>query len=612
MAGGGIMIGGQRFVLVPEQNVIRVRDRSEAKRIVRRLIDTQQVRGPDTSPEAQEIVEALIWGSMVLVREPSVPRLVDSQRAIPLSELAGSLSPEGAPPFEGAPGRAFISISLEEEDGPAVAGERYIIVPASGEDLHGDLDDAGEARHDGIAKGSASVSFPDRDRADWYKLGEVPYRGEGRLDVMLVSEDGRPAVAGAYEYFGDGTLVTQGPVKGGGRAYADVDPPPPEEFQLRASELRWWMPEAGLDPVDPKTVDGTFVCEFEDLLFNLNSPVMLPSIREDPHAPEPQDRITGLAVIATVLEFAEVNERQILVVGHTDTSGGRDFNMTLSGDRAATVLAVLRNDKSAWADVVTAKSYKVDWKSILKWVHDTFGWPCDPGPINEKNTGQARAARDAFRARAKGELGVEIPAGEQNRGDWEAYFDLYQRGLADLLGVEAEELATKVDELVYTEPASLACGELWPREQPGRDSFVSAANRRVELWLFESHEVPALEAEPPGVELYGPTTKLRPRFMTLRPRADRFGYELTVLGADEEPLAGATVRLSQDGIEFQVSTTDSIGRVFVEPPQAGEVAMTIDGHLVAGGPGTVEDAKELLGDDVQMERESESEPERVC
>jgi len=51
-----------------------------------------------------------------------------------------------------------------------------------------------------------------------------------------------------------------------------------------------------------------------------------------------QDQITGLAVMATVVRFnRKFPEKQLLVAGHTDTSGGADYNQTLSENRAETV-----------------------------------------------------------------------------------------------------------------------------------------------------------------------------------------------------------------------------------------------------------------------------------
>lgn len=63
--------------------------------------------------------------------------------------------------------RDWIEIKLVDEEGNAVAGERYLIVTPDGRECRGYTDSLGLARLTRIPSGQCEVSFPDLDMKAW-------------------------------------------------------------------------------------------------------------------------------------------------------------------------------------------------------------------------------------------------------------------------------------------------------------------------------------------------------------------------------------------------------------------------------------------------------------
>jgi hypothetical protein len=96
--------------------------------------------------------------------------------------------------------------------------------------------------------------------------------------------------------------------------------------------------------IEPRTIS---VLQIEDVLFNLNSAILLPSNPADrtsikqisnnsglqltQEIQTSQNLITGIGVIYSVYKFLEAHpEKEIIVAGHTDTSGEIKYNFQLS------------------------------------------------------------------------------------------------------------------------------------------------------------------------------------------------------------------------------------------------------------------------------------------
>ncbi len=213
----------------------------------------------------------------------------------------------------------------------------------------------------------------------------------------------------------------------------------------------------------------------------------------------------GLGALIVILEFArEHPNKLVLIAGHTDTAGSDAHNLELSEKRARNVQLWLSGDVDAWAADCQANYEIADFKAVHLWAHQQLGWNCDPGEIDDQWHTQAKVARDVFRTQCEALLEIELEHHvKQNEADWRAIDDLYALIVARYLELSVEELAELRKSIVFTDPATLACGEEFPRERPTVDDEANATNRRVEVIFFEPNEVPDLAAEPLGVSLYG-------------------------------------------------------------------------------------------------------------
>jgi hypothetical protein len=150
------------------------------------------------------------------------------------------------------------------------------------------------------------------------------------------------------------------------------------------------------------------ILEMEDVLFHHNSAVMMP---ENPQGASSQDgaegtrestkkdqeKISGVKALALVFKQFEFNpDQSIIIAGHTDTSGETKFNFDLSGLRAQNILHLLTGDRKQWAKACYKRHKVEDYQQIMQYLWVTRGWPCDPGPIDDKWGDKTRHATEAF------------------------------------------------------------------------------------------------------------------------------------------------------------------------------------------------------------------------
>jgi outer membrane protein OmpA-like peptidoglycan-associated protein len=105
------------------------------------------------------------------------------------------------------------------------------------------------------------------------------------------------------------------------------------------------------------------ILEIEDVLFHLNSAVMMPenpqgkSSAQGGGASEEQMKMSGLKALALVFKQFEFDPNMRMVItGHTDTSGTAEFNFILSKERSENILYLLFNteeedSRKKWAEV---------------------------------------------------------------------------------------------------------------------------------------------------------------------------------------------------------------------------------------------------------------------
>ncbi len=237
-----------------------------------------------------------------------------------------------------------------------------------------------------------------------------------------------------------------------------------------------------------------YILEVEDVHFHHDSAVFLPDYGD---APDPA-RIDGLSVLAAAYRHAADNpSHQLLDAGHTDTSGQDAYNLTLSGQRADSVLHALLGNRSSWVSVTLAKHKVEDYQQIVKWTSWAYGWDSDPGAIDNvhgsKTTEGVKGFQRNYNETFGGSLAVDGVVGEKT---WGAIFDVYMDYLKKTLEVDDAGLAAARAKLNFLGPKRVGCGENFPIEAPRQNNYRSKINRRVELLFFEPDQVPKLDCHP--------------------------------------------------------------------------------------------------------------------
>jgi hypothetical protein len=237
-----------------------------------------------------------------------------------------------------------------------------------------------------------------------------------------------------------------------------------------------------------------YVLEVEDVHFHHDSSVLLPDYAD---TPDPA-RITALAVIGSAYEHAGENpSQQLLIAGHTDTSGQAGYNVGLSQKRANSVLYVLLGDRDSWVSLCKEKHKVEDYQQIVKWASWTYGWNCDPGAIDNVHGGQTTAAVKSFQKNYNETFEQSIGEdGQVGTETWGAFFDVYVDQLKELMDVDDAGLEEARGALKFISQKAVGCGENFPIEAPRADNYRSKINRRVELLFFEPDQVPKLDCHP--------------------------------------------------------------------------------------------------------------------
>ncbi len=270
---------------------------------------------------------------------------------------------------------------------------------------------------------------------------------------------------------------------------------------------------------------GVNIIEMEDVLFHLDSAVMMPDnpagkssaqgLDDDQPgsagatAHKEQTAVSGLQALALVYKQFEFDpEKRLVVAGHTDTSGAPKHNFELSEARALNVLFLLTVDRDGWAGN-SAKQHNIeDFQQIMKFFDFRKPFECDPGKIDNRYGTKTDTATENF---LRGTL-TDPPESDQIDEilkkirathkwpveAWRAVFDLYMEVLADFLQVAPADMPDLAATLIFVDDNNkiLACGESFPIDEDKKTNYRSQTNRRVELLLFDKDDAPPLDCPP--------------------------------------------------------------------------------------------------------------------
>jgi hypothetical protein len=359
-----------------------------------------------------------------------------------------------------------------------------------------------------------------------------------------------------------------------------IQPPPPgpnsaagspeyPEWVLRSREVHD-LTAAGVD----REVE---LLEVHDALFRTNSCVVLPEGEDPITSSQRHESLTAVGIIATLLRYNEEHPgKKLLIAGHADTMGKVDFNQKLSEERAQVALACLTGDKDTFKNLCHNRHQVSDIKQILRWIHVTRGYPCDPGKINDTpnlwtpvNSFQKAYNADLDNVNPGGaRIGVDGDPGPET---WGAFFDCYEAALREELGEDAAAVAALRAQLVFLDDSrkSLGFSEHHPIDNLGRDHYRSQANRRVEALMFDPGEEPDLDAgggDPEMSEVYDPDLYRR---APLEPMVSALPWRATWSEETAHFDCTRTLQLAAPGLPAGVPMTFTVS--LVDHGDAGEL-----------------------------------------
>lgn len=252
------------------------------------------------------------------------------------------------------------------------------------------------------------------------------------------------------------------------------------------------------------------VLEMEDVLFHLNSCVLMP---ENPKGKSSKDGnlqsgdesldITGIKALAVVFKQFEFDpDVRMIVTGHTDTSGTPEFNFTLSDERAQNVLYLLIGKREEWAELSYNRHKVEDYQQIMKYFEPKLNCGCDPGEINDKYNDATKKATQNFLNKidsVNADKNFKIVNNDSKhrwtKEIWENVYDLYSKEIAEVLEISIADLNGRREsdvKFIDDKKPFIGCGESFPIESKNKDNYKSQRNRRVEILFFDKDEIPEM------------------------------------------------------------------------------------------------------------------------
>jgi Putative peptidoglycan binding domain len=492
-----LRIGTDDFLLVRWSDIVRIRDRSHAEH----LLENQRELLED---DRHGVLDQLAVGDLMLVRteHPRPVLLVPTCDPVEPTAAAPSPAPAPRPP-------TWLAIEVRHGSGVGYPRAPFVLELPDGTERFEHLDDDSRWRADDIpSAGSCRIRFEPPLR-----LPPVAQRGEPR--------DLGPGTAPPITLQDRGTTPTR-------------------------------LPTATIHLLLVPKTTAHAAC-VGDVHFGTARAVVLPTRPKGRGFVEP----TPLEAVADAIAHVATTDPRpfVLVAGHTDTAGTDATNDTLSQARATNVDLLLRGDAAGWAAHTQAHHSTADLQLILVWVHVSFGWPCDPGPIDGDLGPMTRAACRAFREGYNREFSGTLPLdADTGVPDWEAVFELYIQELAVLLSDLGG--ASGLWPMVRSRSlGTVACGERWPARDVGLDGYDCDDNRRVEILLFDIDDLPDLTHPEPGYDVYG---SQRYRIVPVPPRPRFRLVRLQVLDWRAKPMPSTEYELA-DVEGAHAGTTDGEG-----------------------------------------------------
>ena len=195
--------------------------------------------------------------------------------------------------------------------------------------------------------------------------------------------------------------------------------------------------------------------------------------------------------LAEVLKWVTSNEAlQCVAFGHSDSTGERPKNFTLSQRRAQACASLLVGDEKSWTTAIGTPSV-AELQTTLKHLTMVFGWSCDPGKIDGEVGPKTKKAVSRFQWACnklyKSGLAVDGDAGPKT---WKAIHRVLcgliarEAGIADPPSVgypswKKPSLGWKAGSGGY------GCADSFPIQEVKIEGLKGTGDRRVDLMFAE-------------------------------------------------------------------------------------------------------------------------------
>jgi outer membrane protein OmpA-like peptidoglycan-associated protein len=246
-------------------------------------------------------------------------------------------------------------------------------------------------------------------------------------------------------------------------------------------------------PTPPQPTKPGYI-QFEDVLFRTNSAVFMPSGYDDRSSSDKlQDLRKGIDAISAVFKHAKKNPtKKILVTAHTDTKASAQFNFELSWLRADSIKHLLEGSRDLWAQVALSRNHLKDVQTICKWAATQYGWDCDPGSIDGDHGSKTKQAIQNFKIAHNKNSAFTQKVDETQECSidmWKAVFDVYLNEVASQLK-DSYSAMSSWHSIIKKQWAdnvkkAVGCSEAFPKDQPTRNDYECAVNRRIEVYFIE-------------------------------------------------------------------------------------------------------------------------------
>jgi len=488
-----VRVGTRGVHLVPRRDVIESLSASDAQRVahaVIELVGVQEVAAilgcSDTVEGIEDrLAKALEQGALVLVREPS-PRRLDAPKSVPLSDLA-----ERAAPI--VPGRSF-AVRIVDAYGAPLSGIDVALEHARGPEAS-TTDSGGCLRFENVRWNDVEASL------------EVDDVLRKQVVVAMQSCPGRAPLTRD-----DGVEV----LHLRSRRLGPVRVPPDREVTISVQPF-----------VALAKMSGMHFATDRDLPL-ASSIAMLPEVRRLYERCKPCD---------------------VLVVGHTDTTGTPEHNAALSLRRAQVVRALLTGDVDDWLARFESGWGKAEVQMLIEALPDSLERPAAAGLVEWFQSTRGLVAdgeagpvtRQALVHETMDRKGVRLPGGP--------------------------------------EVIAHGCGEAFPLDATGVEldaAPVDGANdpmdRRVEVFLFDA--LLGIEPAPGGTTSAAGTTAY-PAWRSSASETHEWvlgaeALELVLRDDEGNPVPKARVRVTLPGGVAIEAELDGDGAARLDRLPAGE------------------------------------------